>query len=115
MTMMAEFNDENFEFYYITYSVDTAHRGCVILPQFKTKDGQNSPDGFDITGATSWLIERYNAIVIVDSWHKTTKRRRDDFEIFLRKINGLESGAPDGRASHLQLVPNPPTQPPPAV
>ena len=96
-------NNDNdpFEYFYVAYQ-GNGIGGAIILPQHKLESGEENPDGFNVASASRYLYMTFNAPVIVLSWHRTTKKRREEFEAFVQSIT---PNAPETKKRHLSLVP----------
>lgn len=94
--------NEPMEFYYITYSGQDVC-GAIIAPQHKIAGGGKNPDGFNIASATQYLYSMFGFPVIIMSWRRTTRKRRDEFETF---VKGITAGPKMGgiQKKHLTLV-----------
>lgn len=100
--MMSEEFLADKEFYYCTYA-GIGFGGAIVIPQHKMPGGSENPDGFNIAAATEHLLTMFGQVMIVQSWHLISRRRRDEFESFVARVTQA-APEPKNNVTHLRLV-----------
>ena len=94
--------DEKFEFFYISYS-NIISNGCMIIRQHRTHPGVDNPDGMNIANAHKYLLEAFKAPLVILAYHKTTWKRKDEFDRFANGFNSQEASKGEVK-SHLSVA-----------
>lgn len=93
---------DEFEYFYVV-AIAPGFCGSLIVPQRRPENGGDNPDGFNIASGHTYIQKQFGFRAIIQSWKKTTQKRKEEFDAYIFSHNAPKQGA---QIHHLQLINN---------